>query len=84
MKQLTLLLLLTASMAFSTNRDYCDGWDDGYKAGYCYDVEQEQPNPFCLEPIPPLCPLPGLNESTYEHGYNRGFLHGIEDQRIMK
>lgn len=54
--------------------DFCDGWEAGYKAGYCYQI------PHCLEPLPPLCPLPKINEDSYQDGYNRGFLKGKRDR----
>ena len=54
--------------------DFCDGWEDGYVQGYCYQVEN------CNEPLIPLCPLPEVNEDTFTDGYNRGFLKGLEDQ----
>lgn len=55
--------------------DYCDGFEAGYAEGYCY---QET---FCLKPLPPLCPLPRLGESTFQDGYNRGFLLGVANKR---
>ena len=51
---------------------FCDGWEDGYIQGWCY----QQPN--CYEPYVPLCPLPDWNEDHYKGGYNRGFLAGRE------
>lgn len=54
---------------------YCQGWADGYKAGYCYGKFA------CLPPLVPLCPLPRLGESTYMDGYNRGFLAGLNARR---
>lgn len=50
--------------------DYCTGWERGWEAGYCY-------NKFsCISPIAPLCPIPSLNETGYQGGYNRGFIAG--------
>ena len=56
--------------------DYCDGWNDGYKSGWCYGRGYG-----CLEPLVPLCPLPRLGEDGYKAGYNRGFLQGINDHK---
>lgn len=82
MKKLLLLSITTILlMSFSSQSPFCEGFEDGYEYGYCYDLKTEQPDPFCIEPIPPLCPLPGLNENTYEGGYARGFLRGIRDQK---
>lgn len=53
---------------------FCDGYEAGYIAGYCYKVYG------CLEPLTPLCPLPDLGEDNYKGGYNKGFLDGLNDQ----
>ena len=49
------------------------GYKVGYKLGYCY-----QKGTGCISPIPPMTPMPNLNESYYNYkdGYNRGFLDG--------
>jgi len=61
--------LLYAPQAFASS--FCEGWNGGYKAGYCYRQYG------CLAPLVPLCPLPRLGENTYQEGYNRGFLAGL-------
>lgn len=72
----TIILILVMFMTSTTiPSDYCDGWEEGYKEGYCYQVDN------CLEPLVPLCPLPLINESTYKHGYNRGFIKGKKDKK---
>lgn len=51
--------------------DYCKGWSDGYQDGYCYNKVG------CIPPIPPICPIRGVNEGTgYKAGYQRGFKAG--------
>lgn len=62
-------ILCLASIASASA--FCDGWEDGYKARYCYRQYA------CLPPLVPLCPLPRLGEETYQDGYNRGFLAGL-------
>lgn len=49
------------------------GYQFGFKEGYCYQTD-------CIAPIPPICPLPNINESndSYKDGYLRGFLDGRE------
>lgn len=54
---------------------FCEGWENGYKSGYCYEKVN------CLEPLVPLCPLPRLNEDSFKGGYERGFLAGLSAQR---
>jgi hypothetical protein len=76
MKKLLIALMLTISIAQATrdNSGFCAGWEDGYKSGWCY---QEM---YCLPPLTPLCPLPRLGEDSYQGGYNRGFIQGINDR----
>ena len=53
---------------------FCEGWEDGYGDGYCYQQE------FCNPPaFTPNCPWPKPTETTYKDGYGRGFIKGRED-----
>ena len=72
---LTLFLFLQNSSAQSK---YSDGFESGYRNGYCQDQGIS-----CLAPIPPNAPLPTVNESlnSYIDGYNRGFQLGLQAQR---
>tara|TARA_B100001115_G_C15836920_1_gene418622 strand:+ start:1656 stop:2285 length:630 start_codon:yes stop_codon:yes gene_type:complete len=74
MKKIVFLLFfvpfLTKSQSFS------NGWQEGYKKGYC-------DNDFgCIEPIPPISPIAPIksnfNLSDYQHGYNEGFKAGMK------
>ena len=68
------LLLSFFVNAGEQSGSYCDGFDMGYAAGYCY----QEPN--CIAPIPPICTVPTVNEeNTYEGGYARGFSEGLND-----
>ena len=78
MKTILFILIALFVISFTVNEqssDFCDGWEEGYKEGYCYQIDN------CLEPLVPLCPLPKVNESTYKHGYNRGFIKGRKDNK---
>jgi len=66
----TILLIL---MLFQPT--YCDGWKEGYVAGWCYKDAYG-----CIEPEPPICPPPKINQETFKDGYNRGFLKGKKDR----
>ena len=55
-------------------KTYQEGWKKGYKAGYCYQIVN------CIDPIVPVCPIPIINFTTYQDGYDRAFLEGKEDQ----
>ena len=69
-------LVVTFLLLFATaSTDFCDGWKEGYKEGWCFDV-----NFGCMPPPPPLCPLPDVGRDTYKDGYNRGFLQGKKDK----
>lgn len=81
-------LLVFVSMLFTINAftkqtdsfdsqnytDYCNGWEKGYKEGYCYQVDN------CVAPSPPVCPTPLVNQDSYQDGYNRGFVKGKSDR----
>jgi hypothetical protein len=56
---------------------FCDGWEEGYKAGYCY----KRPN--CSEPLVPVCPTPQTGKNTYKDGYDLGFPSGLNSWRLL-
>ena len=62
----------------SISSSYCEGWEDGYKEGWCYGQGYG-----CLEPLVPLCPLARLGEDGYKDGYHRGFLKGKKDRQNL-
>lgn len=66
---------LLSLSALAQDGGFCEGWEAGYVAGYCYQKYS------CLEPLVPLCPLPRLGEDNYQGGYNRGFLVGLNARR---
>jgi hypothetical protein len=72
-KFVAMIVLACAMMVFASG--FCDGWEDGYKAGYCYQ------NYTCMAPMTPMCPMQRIGESTYQDGYNRGFMRGLGDRR---
>ncbi|MGA1976611.1 MAG: FISUMP domain-containing protein [Bacteroidales bacterium] len=78
----TLLLLIFILLSLSTlgQSDYSRGFQNGYKAGYCYN------DYGCISPIPPVTPIPLIGESqdNYQDGYNRGFKQGLEDKQAKK
>ena len=71
----TILMILCAAVIVIAGQGFNSGYQAGYKAGYCYRCFG------CLPPLPPLPPLPRLGESTYNDGYQRGFIEGLEDNR---
>lgn len=72
---IALALFLFGGVSFiSSDTVYCDGWEDGYAEGYCYNEDYG-----CLAPIAPLCPIPKINRNQYKDGYNRGFKQGLND-----
>lgn len=69
LKFLAVFLAFLPSLALANS--FCDGYEEGFKAGKC------DGNQFCIPPIPPICPIPGIGESTFQDGYNRGFKKGL-------
>jgi hypothetical protein len=57
---------------FSQNQ-FSLGYNNGFKAGYCYNK-----GGGCISPLPPVPPVPNYPESFYnfQDGYNRGFIDG--------
>ena len=62
------------SSLVSGGSPYCEGFEEGYKGGYCYRKYS------CIAPITPICPIARIGEDTYQDGYNRGFLAGLNRQ----
>lgn len=59
------------------NTPFCVGFKDGYQEGYCHDTYS------CIPPIPPICPIPTIQESrnSERDGYNRGFKLGLRHKK---
>ena len=68
---LILLSLITLTLASA----FCNGFKQGFRDGYCYKKT------VCIDPIPPICPIPRYDEYTWSGGYQRGFLVGLSKQR---
>lgn len=72
-------LLLFFGLFFSlfslSQNTFCDGWNDGYKAGKIYNNETVY--------ITPICPTSGIGENTYEIGYQRGFEKATGKQGVV-
>lgn len=62
--------LIICPIILQENKDFCKGWEEGYKAGWCFEIDN------CIEPVSPVCPVPEAWETTYKDGYNRGFTQG--------
>jgi hypothetical protein len=76
MKKVMIMLAVFFTLSFAGfGGSFCDGWEEGYEAGYCYQ------NFACIAPIAPLCPLPHLGEDGYQDGYNRGFVAGLKAKK---
>jgi hypothetical protein len=87
MRKLLLVLCLLAvslwTVAFIENtkstdssgwREFCKGWEEGHCEGW-KTVRGE----FASCPSAPSCPPQRPLETTYKHGYNRGFIKGRKD-----
>jgi hypothetical protein len=72
-----LFVILVPLMCLSSyvgDCEYCNGWNEGYSAGYCYNND----NP-CVWRVAPPCPVPKFNKYTFQDGYHAGFLKGMRD-----
>jgi hypothetical protein len=69
---LILLIIMLFITAFQPN-NFSEIWQKGYVEGYCYDID------FCVKPIPPIAPVPRLQDTNYITIYNRGFVAGLKD-----
>ncbi len=59
------------------SKNYCDGWEEGYEAGYTYSNSiQGKMKPIFITPI---CPIAGIGYDTYQDGYNIGVHQGEMD-----
>jgi hypothetical protein len=81
MKKFVLTCLLILNFVAFGQSNFDIGFKDGFKKGYCYSNNQS--SYICTPPIPPLPPLPQINEksTSYQDGYNRGFLYGQDRRR---
>ena len=73
--KILIILILFTSGTILSEKTYADGWKEGYKEGWCYEVQ------FCIAPVPPVCPVPRVGENSYKGGYNRGFTKGKSDNK---
>ena len=75
MNKFLLIIFLFISIFVFSQTKYSNGFNDGYKKGYCHDK-----GIGCMEPIPPIAPIPVIGEdiNSYQDGYNRGFKIGSQ------
>ena len=64
------LLIVGGVYAYSA---FCQGYQDGYRAGYCYGKIA------CVAPFS-MCPMAWMGQDTYNDGYNQGFNDGMRDR----
>lgn len=55
---------------------FCDGHQLGYARGYC-----EARGYGCVRPITPICPIRKIGQSTFQDGYDQGFVDGMANGR---
>lgn len=75
---ITLIVILFSININFAQSNFSNGFNDGYKKGYC-----QNQGIGCLAPIPPISPIPNVNENmnSYQDGYNRGFEAGLNAQK---
>jgi hypothetical protein len=74
MKKIKAFLLIVVISMIALAGSFQDGYRAGYKAGYCYGEQ------YCMPPMAPLPPMPRLGENSYQGGYNRGFVDGLNSR----
>jgi hypothetical protein len=80
MKKIIFAVICSVVLFTSINvmaNTFCDGWEEGYKAGYCYKHAN------CSEPLVPVCPAPFSGKDTYKDGYDLGFPAGLNAWRLL-
>lgn len=55
-------------------------FEDGFEIGHCEGWKDVR-GQLVVCPIAPIAPIPEVDCSTYNCGYNRGFLRGRKDAR---
>lgn len=70
-----IIILIFFCLIILNTSDYCKGWEEGYKQGWCHNIIN------CIEPIVPVCPIPEIEcNSGYKCGYNRAFQQALKDR----
>ena len=80
MKKIIFIVICSAILFTSISvmaATFCDGWEEGYKAGYCYKRAN------CSEPLVPVCTPGSPGKDTYKDGYDLGFPAGLNAWRLM-
>ena len=79
MKKVLSIIVILFLIDFSIlSQSFCDGYENGYKKGYCHN------DVGCVAPPSP-CGVPTIGGSNdYQHGYNDGFAKGQSDKASKK
>ena len=81
MKNIYILLIALITISVSAQNSFYDGFNSGYKAGYCFNEIG------CLEPIPPIAGVQTftpVGQTDYQHGYDTGFTQGQNIKNASK
>lgn len=72
----TLILIIAIIALINTGKTYCDGWDEGFRRGWC-----SQRVNCVFDTVVPVCPVPEVNLTTYKDGFDRGFEQALKDRK---
>lgn len=67
-----LLIIALVAMSFTTQSDFCSGFDSGYIQGYCDAGEYT----VCPEIATPVCPIAPVGRNNFEGGFGVGYEKG--------
>ena len=68
----------TSNISIQYTSSYCEGYETGWKEGFCYT------RIGCYPPPPPPCPVPDYRYPiNYQRGYQQGLLDGIKYEADM-
>ena len=69
--------IILCNISYSQS-SFSDGYEEGYKKGYCLE------DITCVPPIAPIAPIPAPGYSTYSDGYARGVQAGQSKRQSDK
>lgn len=80
-KTFVLILFFLISVNLYSQSNFANGYQKGFKEGYCYQSKQNE-NVGCIDPLVPISPLSDVSRGEQENNYKDGYHRGFEDGKI--